>query len=111
MLSYCLKCPKNTESKNPKVARIKNRRIMLLSKCVVSDGTKSKLIKQQKARRLLKSLGIKTSLTRIPLVGPLFFNSIKQVNTRSKMNNIVNKFLLAGDKFMPEMHLRQSIFT
>ena len=24
-----------------------------------------------------------------------------------KMNEILNKFLLAGDKFMPEMHLRQ----
>ena len=27
------------------------------------------------------------------------------------MNQMVNKFLLAGDKFMPEMHLRQSRFT
>ena len=27
------------------------------------------------------------------------------------MNNIINKFLLAGDKFMPEMHLRQSQFN
>ena len=27
------------------------------------------------------------------------------------MNEIVNTFLLAGDKFMPEMHLRQSRFT
>ena len=27
------------------------------------------------------------------------------------MNNIINKFLLAGDKFMPEMHLRQPGFT
>ena len=27
------------------------------------------------------------------------------------MNKIVNKFLLAGDKFMPEMHLRQPGFT
>ena len=27
------------------------------------------------------------------------------------MNNIVNKFLLARDKFMPEMNLRQSGFT
>ena len=26
------------------------------------------------------------------------------------MNEIVNKFLLAGDKFMPEMHLRQPRF-
>ena len=28
-----------------------------------------------------------------------------------KMDGIVNKFLLAGDKFMPEMHLRQPEFT
>ena len=27
------------------------------------------------------------------------------------MNNIINKFLLAGDKFMPEVHLRQPQFT
>ena len=27
------------------------------------------------------------------------------------MNNIINKFLLVGDKFMPEMHLRQTQFT
>ena len=27
------------------------------------------------------------------------------------MNEIINKFLLAGDKFIPEMHLRQPIFT
>ena len=26
------------------------------------------------------------------------------------MNEIVNKFLLVGDKFMPEMHLKQSGF-
>ena len=29
----------------------------------------------------------------------------------SKMNEIVNKFLLVGDKFMPEMHLEQPGFT
>ena len=27
------------------------------------------------------------------------------------MNDFVNKFLLAGDKFMPEMHLKQPGFT
>ena len=27
------------------------------------------------------------------------------------MNEIVNKFLLVGDKFMPEMHLRQPGFA
>ena len=39
------------------------------------------------------------------------FKSIQQVKTRYKMNEIVNKFLLPGDKFMPEMHLRQQGFT
>ena len=28
-----------------------------------------------------------------------------------KMNDIINKFLLAGDKFIPEMHLKQLGFT
>ena len=73
MLSYCLKCRKNTESKNPKVARTKNGRIMLLSKCAVCDSKKSKFIKQQEASGLLSSLGIKTPLSKIPLVGPLLF--------------------------------------
>ena len=27
------------------------------------------------------------------------------------MNEIVNKFMLTGDEFMPEMHWRHSIFT
>ena len=27
------------------------------------------------------------------------------------MNNVINTFLLAGDKFMPELHLRQPQFT
>ena len=27
------------------------------------------------------------------------------------MNDIINKFLLAGNKFMPKMHLRQPGFT
>ena len=29
----------------------------------------------------------------------------------TKINEIVDKFLLAGDKFMPEMHLKQPRFT
>ena len=55
---YCLKCRKNTESKNPKVARIKNGR-MYLSKCAVCDSKKSKSIKEQAASGLLSTLGIK----------------------------------------------------
>ena len=71
MLSYCLKCRKNTESKNPNVPRSKNGRIMLLSKCAVCDSTK--FTKQQEAVGLLSSLGIKTPLSKIHLVGPLLF--------------------------------------
>ena len=71
MLSYCLKCWKNVESKNPKVARTKNERIMLLSECAVCDSKKSKFVKQHEASELLSSLGIKTPLSKIPLVGLL----------------------------------------
>ena len=45
MLSYCLKCRKNTESKNLKIVRTKYGRIMLLSKHKVSDSKKLKFIK------------------------------------------------------------------
>ena len=70
MLS-CLKCRKNTESKNPKVLRTKNGKIMLLSKCVVCNSKKSKFIKDQEASGLLSSLRIKTSLNKILLLGSL----------------------------------------
>ena len=43
MLSNCLKCKKNTESENPKVARTKNGRIMLLSKSVWGYRKKIKI--------------------------------------------------------------------
>ena len=60
MLSYSLKCRKGTESKNPKVVKTKNGRIMLSSKCAVCDSKKSKFIKEQEARGLLSKLaGIK----------------------------------------------------
>ena len=48
MLSHCLKCRKNSESKNPKAARTKNRRIMLLSKSGVCDSKKGNLSKSKK---------------------------------------------------------------
>ena len=85
---------------------------MLLSKCEVCDSEISKSIKEQEASGLLSSLGIRTPLKEIPLSeGRLLFKSMKQVNTKYKMNVIVNKLLLARDKFMPEMHLRQPGFT
>ena len=46
---------------------------MLLSNSVVCNSKKSKFIKQQEASGLLSSLGIKTPLSKISLVGPLLF--------------------------------------
>ena len=73
MLSYCLKCRKNTKSKNPKVTRTKKGRIILLSKCVVCDSKKWKFIRQEEASGLLSSSEINTSLIKIPLFYPLLF--------------------------------------
>ena len=70
MLSYCLICRKNTESKNPQVVKTKNGRIMVLSKCPMCDRKKSNTIKEQEASRLSSSLGIITPLSKIPLVDP-----------------------------------------
>ena len=74
MLSYCLKCRKNIESKNPKIVRTKNGRIMLSSICAMCSSKKSKFIKKQEAKGLLGNLlGAKILiLGDIPLVNTLF---------------------------------------
>ena len=104
MLSYCFKCRKNTESKNSNVVMTKDGRIMLLSQFPVLDSKKSKFVIEQEAGGLLSSLKIKTTLTKISLVGSFLL-------WEYKMNERVTKFLLAGDKFMPEMHLSKPRFT
>ena len=53
MLSYCLKCRKNTGSKNPKVVRAKNGKTLLLSKCAVCNNKKLKFLKEQETKGLL----------------------------------------------------------
>ena len=68
-----MKCRKNTESRNPKVARRKNERIILLSKCARCNSEKSKYIKEEEASGLLNDLGQNTPLSKISLVAPLLF--------------------------------------
>ena len=46
---------------------------MLLSKCAARVSKKSRFIKEHKANGLLSSLGIKTPLSKILLVGPILF--------------------------------------
>ena len=63
---------------------------MLLSKYSLCNSKNSKFIKEQEASGLLNTLGLKIPLTKfLDLV--LFCFKVK------KMNEIINKFLLAGD--------------
>ena len=73
MLSYCLKCRKNPESKNLKVAKTNKGKLIILSKCSVCDSKKSRYIKKQETRGLLISLRIGTPLSRINLVDFVLF--------------------------------------
>ena len=73
---------------------------MILSKCAICNSKKSKFVNTQETNGLLSKLGIITPLSKIPLLGDILFW------THIKMNETINKVLLAGDKFMLEMHLK-----
>ena len=76
MLSYCLKCKKNTESINLIVSATSTMilcRTMILSKCAICVSKQSKFIKKQEAKGLLSSLGIRTPSSEIPLLGDVLF--------------------------------------
>ena len=72
MKAYCVKCKKYTENIDPKIIRTKNSRLVMQSKCSVCGIKKSIFIKEQEAKGLLSNLGIKTSLSKIPLLNVLF---------------------------------------
>ena len=67
-------------------------------------GVKSRFIENQEAEGLLSNLGLRIPLCKVPLLGDILF-------WLYKMNEIVNKFLLAGHQFMSEMHLKQPRFN
>ena len=46
---------------------------MILSKCTICGNKKSRFIKNREAKRLLSKLGIKTRLSKIPILGDIFF--------------------------------------
>ena len=46
---------------------------MILSRCEICNSKKSKFINQQEAKGLLSKLGIKTLLSKIPLLGDVLF--------------------------------------
>ena len=73
MESYCLKCRKYTKNINPQVSSTSNGKLMILSKCPICGSKKSKFIKKQEAKGILSSLGIKTPLSKIPLLDDVLF--------------------------------------
>ena len=78
--------------------RTKNYRLIMQSKCPVCGIKKPRFMKEQEVKGLLSNLEIRTPLSKIPLLNVF-------------LNEIVNRFLLVGDKFMSEMHLKQPGFT
>ena len=72
MLTFCLKCKRNTKNIDVKMIKTKNGRLNLLSKCGVCGSKKSRFMKEQEAEGLLSNLGIKRPLSRIPVLNILF---------------------------------------
>ena len=73
MITYCVKCRKKTENLNSKVFETNNGRLIMQSKCVQCGTKKSRFVKEQEAKGLLRSLGMKTSLNKVPLSGNILF--------------------------------------
>ena len=73
MRSYCLKCRKDTENINSRASKTSNNRTMILSKWVKCGSKKSWFIKIREAKGPLSNLGIKTPLSKVPILGDILF--------------------------------------
>ena len=73
MISYCLKCRKDTENINPRVLNTINGRKTILSNCAICGSKKSRFIKDQEAKGLLSNLGVRTPLSKVPILGDILF--------------------------------------
>ena len=67
-----MKCRKDTENIDTEMVRTKNNRLIMQSKCPICGIKKSSFVKEQEAKGLLSNLGIKTPLSKIPLLNILF---------------------------------------
>ena len=72
METYCVKSRKNTKNLNSKIFETKNDRLIMQSKCADCGVKKSWFVKEQEAKGLLSNLGIKTPLSKIPLLNVSF---------------------------------------
>ena len=67
-----MKCKKDSEHLDRKIFKTKNNRLIMQSKYSVCKNKKSPFVKEQDAKGLLSNLGIKTPLSKIPLLNVLF---------------------------------------
>ena len=67
MNNNCVKCRKDTENIDQQMVRKKKKRLIMQSKCSVCGIKKPRFVKEQEAKGLLSNLGIKTTLSEIPL--------------------------------------------
>ena len=72
MKTYCVKCRKDTENIYTKMVGTKNKSLIMQEKCPVCRIKKSRIVKEQEVKGLLSNLGIKTPLSKIPLLNVLF---------------------------------------
>ena len=73
MKTYCVKCRKNTGNISLIFSKTSNNKIIELSKCAICDCEKSRFIKNQEAKGLLSNSGIRTPLSKVPIVGNILF--------------------------------------
>ena len=62
MKTYFLVCRKNTDNTNSQMIKTKNGRLQLKSQCSVCENKKSRFVKEQEAKGILSSLGIRSPL-------------------------------------------------
>ena len=70
--TYCLACRKYTKNNKPKTVRNRKNRLMIQSNCTTCGSKKSRFIKEQQSMGILSNLGIKTPLSKVPLLNILF---------------------------------------
>ena len=68
-----MRCKKYTKSINPRVSGTSNGKSMILSKCATCRSKKSKFTKNQEAKGLLSNLGLRTPLSKVPILGDILF--------------------------------------
>ena len=67
-----MKSKRKTENLDSKIFKTKNNILIMQSKCAEWGVKKSRFVKEQEAKGLLSNLGIKTSLSKTPLLNVLF---------------------------------------